>query len=254
MNFFSKTSTILRLFCIVSLIHLLCSCTGHSPNPPRYPGLPPTQQPYVVGGRIYYPLPTPVGYSKVGYASWYGKNFHGRPTSSGETYNMYAYTAAHKTLPLGTYCLVENLENGKKTIVRINDRGPFVKNRIIDLSYTAAKAIGLIGPGVAKVRVTALGEGTKTRVGRPPHFKHVPDLQHGNFYIQVGAFKNKKNAIRLKKRLSRQYARVIILKRWTPQGLLYRVQIFGGTSLNQAKSLEYKLEKSGFSQAFIVSN
>ncbi|OCC16340.1 Rare lipoprotein A precursor [Dissulfuribacter thermophilus] len=252
MKIFSKTSTILRLFCIVSIINLLWSCAG--PKPPRYPGLPPTQQPYVVGGRIYYPLPTSVGYSKVGYASWYGRNFHGRPTSSGEMYNMYAYTAAHKTLPLGTYCLVENLENGKKTIVRINDRGPFVKNRIIDLSYTAAKAIGLVGPGVAKVRVTALGEGTKSRVGRPPHFKHIPDLKHGNFYIQVGAFKNKQNAIRLKKRLSRQYARVIILKRWSHHGLLYGVQIFGGTSLNQAKRLEYKLEKSGFPQAFIVSN
>jgi rare lipoprotein A len=96
---------------------------------------------YLVNGERYYPLPDSLGFIETGKASWYGKDFHGRPTSSGETYDMYKKTAAHKTLPIGTYIRVINLENNRSTIVRINDRGPFVKGRIIDLSYGAAKEI-----------------------------------------------------------------------------------------------------------------
>jgi rare lipoprotein A len=97
-------------------------------------------------------------YVEIGIASWYGPGFHGRRTASGEIYNMYAYTAAHKTLPLGTYVRVINLENGKSVVVRINDRGPFKKGRIIDLSYAAAKKIGMIEKGTARVRLEILSK------------------------------------------------------------------------------------------------
>ena len=102
---------------------------------------------YVVFGQRYHTLPTAKGYVEQGIASWYGTKFHGRRTSSGETYDMYAMTAAHKTLPLPTYARVTNKKNGRSIIVRINDRGPFHENRIIDLSYAAATKLGIVTTG-----------------------------------------------------------------------------------------------------------
>ena len=124
--------------------------------------LPETIKPYSINGVLYYPLPNGEGFVQEGMASWYGKKFHGKRTASGEIYNMYAKTAAHKTLPFGTYVKVENQSNQREIIVRTNDRGPFVKGRIIDLSYGAAREIGLVGPGVARVRLVALSK----RVGK----------------------------------------------------------------------------------------
>ena len=112
-----------------------------------------TMKPYVVKGRVYYPIPAIKGQIFIGNASWYGPNFHGHKTSNGEIYNMHKRTAAHKTLPINTYVRVTNLKNGLETVVRINDRGPFVEGRIIDLSYQAAKEIGLIKYGVVPVRL-----------------------------------------------------------------------------------------------------
>lgn len=113
-------------------------------------------QSYVVFGRTYYPKSTSRGHVERGIASWYGPKFHGRKTSSGERYDMHQLTAAHKTLPLPTYALVTNLENGRNLIVRINDRGPFVGDRVIDLSYAAAKQLGMDKQGLAKVQVTSI--------------------------------------------------------------------------------------------------
>lgn len=234
---------IFNLICIVLASFIISSCGHKAYRLPRYPHTPPTQQPYEINGRVYYPLPSAVGYSEVGYASWYGKGFHGRPTASGEIYNMYAYTAAHKTLPLGTYCLVENLSNGKRVVVKVNDRGPFVKNRIIDLSYSAAKAIGMIGPGVTKVRITALGQ----------KGKRLPDLVHGNFYVQVGAFKVKDNAVRLKRQLKKRYKNVRIKRRYSPRGPFFGVQLYAGSNIKTAKKMEKQLEREGFKEAFIIS-
>ena len=112
-----------------------------------------TMKPYTVRGQVYYPIPAIEGEIFIGKASWYGPNFHGHKTSNGEIYNMHKRTAAHKTLPINTYVKVTNLKNGKVTVVRINDRGPFVSGRIIDLSYQAAKEIGLIKYGVVPVRL-----------------------------------------------------------------------------------------------------
>ena len=108
---------------------------------------PRTQESYVINHKRYYPIPSAEGYSQKGIASWYGGKFHGRRTSSGEIYNKYTMTAAHKTLPMNTMLLVKNIENGKKTVVRINDRGPFVRGRIVDLSYKAAKELGIVKEG-----------------------------------------------------------------------------------------------------------
>jgi rare lipoprotein A len=112
--------------------------------------------PYTVLGRTYRVLPTAKGYRERGYASWYGKKFHGRRTSMREPYDMYAMTAAHKTLPLPSYARVTNLDNGRSVVVRINDRGPFVDGRIIDLSYAAAARVGILGAGTGRVEVEAI--------------------------------------------------------------------------------------------------
>jgi rare lipoprotein A len=114
-------------------------------------------KPYRVDGVWYQPMEKGEDFRQRGIASWYGKQFHGRKTSNGETYNMYGLSAAHKTLPLGTWVRVRNLTNDRSVELRINDRGPFVRGRVIDLSYGAAKKLGVVGPGTAKVEVVALG-------------------------------------------------------------------------------------------------
>ncbi len=128
-----------------------------------------TMKPYCVNGVTYYPIAAKVGQKFYGIASWYGPNFHGGQTSNGEYYDMYALTAAHKTLPINTMVKVTNLQNGKSTIVRINDRGPFVPDRIIDLSYQAAQEIGLIKHGTAKVELEVVSyDKTANRYAHKP--------------------------------------------------------------------------------------
>jgi len=213
-------------------------------------------RPYIVNGERYYPLPHSNGFVQTGKASWYGKDFHGRPTASGAAYNMYRKTGAHKTLPLGTYVRVLNLENGKQTVVKINDRGPFVKGRIIDLSYAAARDIGLIGPGVAKVRIEALGRQVGEYVsksGKDPVVE-TRDLEKGTFTVQVGAFRERENALRLAKRLKVLFHYVNITVFETPGGVpLYRLRVSRSPTLKQAGKVEKKLEDMGFEKAFIVS-
>jgi rare lipoprotein A len=141
---------------------------------------------------------------KVGVASWYGDPYHGRRTSNGETYNKYSMTAAHRTLPFDTVVKVNNLENGRNVKVRINDRGPFKDNRIIDLSYAAAKEINMIGPGTAKVRLEVLQV-----VANP-----FP------LTIQVGSFKDRNHAEEAKKSLEKSYRPVLIKKFESTEGVL----------------------------------
>ena len=123
--------------------------------------------PYTVMGRQYVPLADARGYRERGVASWYGRKFHGRQTSNGETYDMHAMTAAHKTLPLPSYVRVRNLENGRSAIVRVNDRGPFLNNRIIDLSYAAASKLGIAGTGTGLVEVEAVEPGAAPAPAEP---------------------------------------------------------------------------------------
>jgi rare lipoprotein A len=155
--------------------------------------------------------PAPEGYLEEGNASWYGVPFNGRRASNGEIYDMYKLTAAHRTLPFETIVRVTNLNNGKSTTVRITDRGPFVDNRIIDLSLAAAREIESIGPGVVPVRVEVLTPGI--------------DPTGGFFTVQVGAFRDQANAQRLRDRLNPSYSPIFIQQYDSPDGIFYRVRV-----------------------------
>ena len=150
-------------------------------------------------------------YTEEGIASWYGVPFHGRRASNGEIYDMHKLTAAHRTLPFDTVVRVTNLSNDKSTVVRITDRGPFVDNRIIDLSMAAAREIDSIGPGVVPVRLEILSAGI--------------DPTSGFFTVQVGAFRDRGNAERLRERLNASYSPIFIQPYDSPDGLFYRVRV-----------------------------
>jgi len=147
--------------------------------------------------------------SEIGLASWYGGKFHGRLTASGEVFDTNSFTAAHKTLPFGTIVRVTNLGNGKSVVVRINDRGPFIKGRIIDLSRAAANAIGMIGTGVARVKLDILYVGDNKREGASVK---AGGKSAGYYTIQVGAFRVKGNALRLKSLLTDAGLRVSFVR------------------------------------------
>jgi rare lipoprotein A len=155
--------------------------------------------------------PAPAGYKEEGNASWYGVPFNGRRASNGEIYDMYKLTAAHRTLPFETMVRVTNLNNGKSTVVRITDRGPFVDNRIIDLSLAAAREVDSVGAGVVPVRVEVLSPGVDPNVGF--------------FTVQVGAFRESANAERLRDRLNVSYSPVFIQPYDSPDGVFYRVRV-----------------------------
>ena len=174
---------------------------------------------------------------EVGIASWYGQEFHGRPTSSREVFDMNDMTAAHRTLPFGTHVMVTNLENDRSVVVRINDRGPFVRGRIIDLSYAAARVLGLIGPGTARVRLENLGG-----------FRE-PARESGRIWLQVGAFSVQENAYALKKRLDKTYPGVTVTTLKTGNGTYYRVRVRADG--NSADALASRLAGEGFSVILI---
>ena len=152
----------------------------------------PTMRPYTVNGHRYYPTVVHQGDSFDGVASWYGPDFHGKLTSNGERYDMYAATAAHKTLPMNTIVKVTNKRNGRQTVVRINDRGPFVASRIIDLSNKAAKDLDMVGSGTTDVHLEVLGfagKGVRT-IPSEAALRSGPSEQIvSSFYIQIGAFR-----------------------------------------------------------------
>jgi rare lipoprotein A len=150
---------------------------------------------------------------EVGVASWYGGEFHGRPTSSREVFDMNDMTAAHRTLPFGTHVMVTNLENDRSVVVRINDRGPFVRGRVIDLSFAAARVLGLVGPGTARVRLEILRGGLE------------PASKSAAIWLQVGAFSVQENAYALRKRLDKTYPGVAVTAFKTGSGTYYRVRL-----------------------------
>jgi rare lipoprotein A len=166
------------------------------------------RSPYTVLGHVYRVLPSSDGYVERGIASWYGEKFNGRGTSSGETYDICSFTAAHKTLPLPSFVRVTNLDNGRSLIVRVNDRGPFQKGRLIDLSYAAAVRLGVDRTGTARVEVRAMdvsdAAAESVAASAPPASAPVPDPSYsgsGRHLLQLGSFANKDNAKRLARRL-----------------------------------------------------
>ncbi len=208
-------------------------------------------KPYTINGKTYYPLPSAEGYEETCIASWYGPGFHGKEAASGDIYNMYEYTAAHKILPIGTYILVTNLENGKQLVVRINDRGPFVEDRCIDLSYASAKALGMIGKGLTRVKIVALSEGE--RIGDQIVYRNKPNIKFNNFYLQVGAFKYYSNALSLKMKLEKEFERVEIEPYYKNGTTFYRVQVYLTNELNLAFKLAENLKSYKFKRAFLVA-
>ena len=224
---------------------------GRPDTPP--PGTPGYPKPYRVNGVWYQPIPDAHGFKQRGTASWYGRKFHGRRTSNGETYNMYGISAAHKTLPFGTMVRVTNLENGRQLDIRINDRGPFAKGRIIDLSYGAAKKLGVVGPGTAPVEIVALAAPVRrtSPTGGAGQLEAV-DLTRGNFTFQVGAFQDRANAERLARRLEKRYANVHIASFDRGDGMFHRVRVGRANRLDEAERYERTLMRQGY-DVFIVA-
>ncbi|MCP4766339.1 MAG: septal ring lytic transglycosylase RlpA family protein [Gammaproteobacteria bacterium] len=209
---------------------------------------------YVVFGKRYYVLGSSNGFVQRGIASWYGTKFHGRPTSSGEVYNMHAMTAAHKTLPIPVYVHVKNLDNGRSAVVRVNDRGPFIDGRIIDLSYAAAKKLGVDGPGTANVEIRVLRQGERkpTSVVRsiPLPVDIEPELP---LYIQMGSFSSHLNANNLVQNLiAADESSAKITQLQTDNGLYYRVRVGPLFDFDEANAILLRLRDKGFQTARIV--
>jgi rare lipoprotein A len=181
--------------------------------------------------------PIPGQYLEEGVASWYGIPFNGHRTSNGEIYDMHEFTAAHRTLPFNCLVRVTNLDNGKQTEVRINDRGPFVANRVIDLSLSAAQAIEMVGPGTAHVRLEIVSG---------------PNPQTGFFGVQIGAFKMEENAEKLKAQLEGSYSPVSIATYDSPNGTFYRVRVGRLPTEDAAQQLAEQLHSAGQFTTFVV--
>jgi rare lipoprotein A len=233
----------------------------YSDNKSEYRATPPkkkysqaTMRPYVVHGKKYYPQTVSVGDEFQGNASWYGPNFHGKFTSNGEHYNMWAMTAAHKTLPMNTIVKVTNRRNGKSTVVRINDRGPFVSTRIIDLSKAAASKIDMIGTGTAPVTLEVLGfegKGSKN-IPTTKELKGLPQKASlsGHYAIQIASFSKIDGALRTQKKYDNTDGyKTIIKDTQTDNGRMFKVWLTGFKGEQEAR--DYKADGK-FKNAFIV--
>ena len=208
------------LFCTAGCLH------RHKVSPPVAHNVPPPRA-----------VPAaPIVQGEEGIASWYGHPYHGRQAASGEIYNMYAMTAAHRTLPFNTQVRVHDLENGRQVDVRINDRGPFFEGRIIDLSYAAAQAMGM--PGIARVRLEILGIGQST--------------EPAVFAVQVGAFRDPANADRLKALIEQSYGPVEIQTFDRGDGIFYRVRVGHESSEDGARTLAANLRSANLATVTFV--
>ncbi len=205
---------------------------------------------YTVLGRTYYVMNDSHGYKERGIASWYGTKFHGQRTSSGETYNMYAMTAAHKTLPLPTYVRVINLQNGRAAVVKVNDRGPFHDNRLIDLSYAAATKLGINGTGTGLVEVQALdpNQGIPT-----PTRNNIAIREDATLFLQVGAFIARNKAERLLERLRgpmNNQVRIQMAVNYTQT--IYRVQVGPMQTIDQTDAASMQLAQLGIRDMHLI--
>jgi rare lipoprotein A len=207
------------------------------------------QKPYTVLGQRYEPLQTHAGFVQTGIASWYGADFHGKKTSNGEIYDMHAMTAAHKTLPLGVYVRVQNRDNGREAVVRVNDRGPFVKGRVIDLSYSAAKTLGVDIAGTAPVRIEALGY----RGSGVDQYSPVENYDAGDYTVQVGSFKEYANAQRLSERMKKQAGFSEIRLTNINGEIFHRVYAGKYSSLKAAEAAEREFSEHGYPGSFAVA-
>jgi rare lipoprotein A len=279
-----------RFICFVVALSVVAGCAGPSkqdrapkrpPDVSEIPNAVPKAEPrsrsgnppfYEVYGKRYYVKKSSHDHVEKGVASWYGEKFHGRRTSSGETYDMYAMTAAHKTLPLPTYARVTNLSNGKSVVVKINDRGPFVDNRIVDLSYTAATQLDMIGQGTAFVELETLDPGAPLELARTsgnsvpqptvssPPTTRTPkptlagaDRSRTNMYVQAGAFGQSTNAEALADKIRNQGINDVVVSRDDSGGrTLYRVRIGPVTGVNQYDQMVARMVDLGIHDAYLA--
>ncbi len=255
-----------KILLIAAILPALSACAARKDSAPSTPAAPgqmreviPKAEPrsasgnpafYEVRGKRYYVLNDAIGYRERGVASWYGKKFHGRLTATGERYDMYAASAAHKTLPLPAYARVTNLENGRNIIVRINDRGPFVANRLIDLSYGAAVELDMIRNGTSFVEVevvTPRSSGRKQRGGRLP-------MVAGALFVQVGAFADRGNASRLRSMLRKAGLKNVVIRKDRVDGeRIFRVRIGPVASVEEFDATVARVGKLGVSDAYLAS-
>jgi len=266
----APTARLLATACICAWVLAGCSIAGRKPAPPpevvppppanveSTPDAIPRREPrsahgnppfYKVLGRRYVVLATADGYLERGVASWYGPTFHGENTSNGEKYDMYGMTAAHKTLPLPTYARVTNLKNGRSIVVRINDRGPFVANRLIDLSYTAAAKLDMLKEGTTLVEVRAL------TVQEPDDLTRSAESPPPALYVQAGAFADQSNAQRVLDRLhTGGLPSAFILAPLDGKPALYRVRLGPISSVPEFDQLAAKLKELGFPDARLATD
>ena len=265
----------------------------HDAVPKQEPVDPSRAQPYTVLGKRYQPMTDARNYREIGIASWYGKKFHGRRTALGETYDMYSMTAAHKTLPLPSYVRVRNLANNRSVVVRVNDRGPFLHKRLIDLSYVAAYKLDMLKTGTANVEVVALtpgmestppgkgvqvatatdesGDGIQVEAlppanqgisvaNQPAHVATAADFATTTakgskvIYVQVGAFSAAENAEKLRDRLEQANFRpVLVLPVRKDTQQLFRVRVGPLDNANQGESLSRRLAEFGIADPRIIA-
>tara|TARA_R110002111_G_scaffold153213_4_gene219970 strand:- start:11274 stop:12128 length:855 start_codon:yes stop_codon:yes gene_type:complete len=281
------------IFIICCLVTLLTSCSSQKPHlsdsapdihphgientPDAIPRIEPKSRggnpaSYTVFGKRYYVMDSSHGFTQRGTASWYGTKFHGNKTSNGETYDMYAMTAAHKSLPLPSYVEVTNLSTGKKIIVRVNDRGPFHGGRIIDLSYAAAAKLGTLkkGTSTVEIRVVSPPSGDLTTLDSPPDtlfvkknnaphktpvFTETPLTKKGHVFIQVGAFSSLEIASKLKKQLELALKKMVSIKVQTRANkTLFIVRVGPYLDVNSAHPTRIKLNELGFTDVLYAKN
>ncbi|HKT35219.1 MAG TPA: septal ring lytic transglycosylase RlpA family protein [Nitrospira sp.] len=203
----------------LAVLSFFLGCSSPAPKPVYFPGY-------------------PIGYVERGTASWYGPGFHGNKTANGERYDMHKLTAAHRTLPLGSIAVVRSVTTGKEVTVRINDRGPFAKGRVMDLSYAGARTLGMVGNGTDQVELRVIG--FQGRTG---------DM--GFLRVQIGSFAEQTNAVTLLARARRMYPEGRIQTVDLPDGRRYRVQVGEFRTENQAESAATRLEADLAVQSFV---
>jgi rare lipoprotein A len=234
-------------------------------------------KPYEINGRFFDPIADCTGFVQKGIASWYGVGFHGKKTSNGEIYDMHALSAAHKTLPLGIHVRVTNLNNGKKIILRINDRGPYAKNRVLDLSRAAALKLGYHETGTAPVLIEALGYPAEQPSPRetdrmlpgaisrspfnsagvlsgsgPQAGEYHPHQVEAKYFVQVGAFENQASAASLLYRVRLRFPSAVMEKNTSRDQAVYCVRLKHFTSRQEAEKARLKLADWGFPDCLIV--
>ncbi len=256
------------LFPIIVIAFLGCSTAPRAPRPvspepgrrvpstlPSQPSATSGERTYRVMGQTYRVMGSSKGFVQRGIASWYGTKFHGRKTASGEIYDMEKFTAAHRTLPLGTYVKVKRTDGkGESVVVKVNDRGPFVDNRVIDLSRAAARQLDMLSEGVAPVVVTALGE--EILRGKPDEITLRPrfDYNKGAFSVQVGAFTIKENAQRLVRRMKDEHGTADLSLFERGDMNFFRVRVGKFTTRGKAERFRDRLiDSREFDQAFVVA-